>query len=177
MAAPLLAAAAAVAGMEGETVRPAIPAAPEVVARGASLRLGHAEVVRFGEPVGTIIVGDSGILDATAVNDRTVVLTALSAGSTNVVVLGREAQVLSRLNVRVGVPQEPRSEVYRGRERTVLVCNPDCVPLDETSEARSDAAEGGRPAAQAEPAAPGAVDVTVGEDAGPEDGDNPEPAE
>lgn len=168
---PLLAAGGALAGMEGVTARPAIPASPEVVARAASLRLGHAEVVYFADPVGTIIVGDAGILDVTAVNDRTVVLTALTAGTTNVVVLGQEAEVLSRLNVRVSVPQEPRSEVYRGRERAVLICNPDCVPLGEPSGVRAREAEAG-PSVRADPAGAGGND---GPDESAADAEEPEP--
>ncbi|HUF57620.1 MAG TPA: pilus assembly protein N-terminal domain-containing protein [Thermohalobaculum sp.] len=167
---PLLAAGGARAGMEGVTAGPAIPASPEVAVRAAALRLGHAEVVRFSEPVGTIIVGDSGVLDATAVNDRTVVLTALAAGTTNVVVLGEEAEVLSRLNVRVSVPQEPRAEVFRGSERTVMVCNPDCVPLGAPPGGRAGGIEA-EPSARAGAEAPAEGDAAEEE---PADAEGPE---
>ena len=129
----VLMAAAAPAGVEVGLEQPAIPAAPEVAARAALLRLGHAEVLRFSQSVGTIVVGDSGVLSATAVNDSTVVLTALATGRTNVVVLGQEGQVLSRLNVRVAVPQVPKTTVYRGAARSVLVCDPDCAPPGEAA--------------------------------------------
>ena len=124
-------AGAAVAGVDVLPEQPAIPAAPEIAARNASLRIGHAEVLRFPMSVGTIVVGDAGVIDATAVNDSTVILTALAAGQTNVLVLGQDGAVLTRLNIGVGVPQGQRTTVYRGTGRSVLVCSPECVPLGE----------------------------------------------
>ena len=150
--AAVLAAGTAAAGVEVVPEQPAIPASPEIAARSASLRIGHAEVLHFARSVGTIVVGDAGILDATAVNDSTVILTALSGGRTNVLVLGEDGEVLSRLNVRVSVPQAPQTPqttVYRGIGRSVLVCNPDCVPVGEEGGVEAPAPRSA-PAGQAE---------------------------
>lgn len=120
---------AGVAGAAGVTLAgPANAAEPEDTFRAASLRLGHADVMRFDQTVGTVVVGDSGVIGATAIDDRTVVLTALEEGQTNVLVLGQDGQILSRLSVRVSRPRDPTATVYKGTSRTTLVCDPRCRP-------------------------------------------------
>lgn len=103
----------------------------EAPARAARLWVGFSEFLSFGETVGTIIVGDAAVIDATVVDGRSVVLTALAPGRTNVIVLGQQGAALSRLTVHVRRPREPAAVLYRGTERSVLACDPRCTPATD----------------------------------------------
>lgn len=96
--------------------------------RAARLWVGFAEVIQFDRSIGTIVVGDAQVVDATVVDEQTVVLTALAAGRTNVIVLGQDGAVLSRLSAVVRAPEPPIATLYRGTAATTLVCDPDCRP-------------------------------------------------
>ena len=63
--------------------------------------VGHSKLLRAGEPLGTIIVGDDTIAAATTGAGNSVILTGLAAGSTNLIVLGQEDEMLLSSQVAV----------------------------------------------------------------------------
>ena len=97
----------------------------------ARLWVGSTRVLQFDRSVGTVIVGRSDVIDASVINKSTIVLTALAPGWTDIAVLGQDGEVLSRLSALVRIPEWPTAEVYRGTERSVLICDPECRPGTE----------------------------------------------
>jgi len=88
--------------------------------------MNHARILKFDEDVSSVIVGNSEITDITVSDAKTVVLTAKSFGSTNLVVLdGQGVPVLDR-RIVVSVDEENSVRVFRQVERTVLSCSPIC---------------------------------------------------
>lgn len=97
--------------------------------RVATLIVGFAEVLDLPYPIDTVIVGDIGVLTATVLDGNSIVLTALSAGRTNVIILGDAGETLGRLAVRVREEPQQITSVYRGAQRVLLSCDPLCRPF------------------------------------------------
>ena len=131
-----LAAAVACVVLLTDPARPGVEAPGEAAAsvradiapENARLWVGSTRLLQFDRPVDTVVVGRSDVIDATVLDKSTIVLTALAPGWTEIVVLGQEAQVLSRLSAIVRVPEWPTTEAFRGTERSVLICDPECRP-------------------------------------------------
>lgn len=113
--------------MEGEPLKPSPP--PEPLARSLTLPPGYATVYRFDSVVDTLVVGNTSVISASVIDPQEIVLTALGLGRTNVIVLGADGRTLARLFVRVRDPAAETVKVYNGAQRTLLVCEPDCVPV------------------------------------------------
>lgn len=86
---------------------------------------GHAEIVRYADAPGAVILGDASIAVANLTNSGVLVLTALSIGVTNVIVLGEDGAEVDRFLVRVPRVGEAVS-VRRAMAREKLVCDPAC---------------------------------------------------
>lgn len=102
---------------------------PDPIYRSATLRSGFAEVLNLNYPIDTVIVGDVSVLNATVLDGNSVVLTALSAGRTNVIILDAAGDPLGRLSVRVREGPANLTRVYRGASVVLLRCDPACHPL------------------------------------------------
>lgn len=80
--------------------------APAVLAMneaGEALQVtvGHSKLLQAGEPLGTIIVGDDTIAAATIGAGNSIILTGLAAGSTNLIVLSEDDEMLMASQVQV----------------------------------------------------------------------------
>lgn len=115
--------------MEGEPLKPR--PAPEPVARSLTLPPGYATIYHFDSLVDTVVVGNTAVISAAVLDPQEIVLTALNVGRTNVIVLGTDGRTLARLFVRVRDAATDPVTLYNGSNRTLLVCEPDCVPLAE----------------------------------------------
>lgn len=121
---------AAVSGvMDGGPLGP--PPQPEPVARSLTLPPGYATVYRFDSLVETVVVGNSAVVGTSVLDPREIVLTALAPGRTNVIVLGADGRTMARLFVRVREEASETVKVYNGASRTLLVCEPECLPVAE----------------------------------------------
>lgn len=109
------------------------PSVPEPLSRAQSrltIRPGHAEVIRYAQEPGTVIVGDAAIAIASIVASDILVLTGLRTGETNVIVLDDSGAGIDQIVLRVEVPGDT-VVVRRGIERQILRCDPRCAPTDE----------------------------------------------
>src|SRR5271166_3079354 len=71
-------------------------------ARDLKLLPGFSELLRLDRPVGTVIVGNPDVADATVQSEKTVVITAKKMlGITNIIVLDEENNELFRANIFV----------------------------------------------------------------------------
>lgn len=129
----LVLSSSAVAGVMAEEATAPRATASAAPVRGAWLWVGFSELLRYSDTVGTIIVGDVGIVDAAVIDENSVVLTALETGRTNVIVLGQQGGVLAQLSVRVREQRPPAAIVYRGVDRSVVNCDPRCAPATEAA--------------------------------------------
>lgn len=88
--------------------------------------LDFAKIVRLKEPAATVIVGNSGIVEAAIDNDRTLVLTGQAPGSTNIIVMDADGSETENLRVLVASDTRQLTTVYAGTNRQSFSCNPRC---------------------------------------------------
>lgn len=86
----------------------------------------RAKILRLTEPAGTIILGNPAIADATMSDDRTLVLTGKSYGTTNLVILDSNGEQIADETLLVRAPSDGMVVVYRGAQRQTMSCTPNC---------------------------------------------------
>ncbi|WMT92872.1 pilus assembly protein N-terminal domain-containing protein [Pelagibacterium sp. H642] len=91
--------------------------------------LNFAHILLLDEPVATIAVGNSGIVEATLSDDQTVILTAQAPGTTNLIILDGDGDELSNTMVRVVERGDLLTTVYRGSARYTYACADRCTPV------------------------------------------------
>lgn len=100
---------------------------PAAATDAITVALDQATLIKLPERVGTIVVGNPLIADASVQNGGALVLTGKSYGTTNLVALDRAGNVLMEKLVRVDGPQDAGIVVvYRGVERETYSCLPNC---------------------------------------------------
>ncbi|MGQ4274733.1 pilus assembly protein N-terminal domain-containing protein [Terrihabitans sp. B22-R8] len=92
------------------------------------LVLDRSQVVRLPEDVSTLVIGNPGIADAILRPQPRglMVVTPKSYGSTNILALDSEGQVLRDLDVRVEGADRKLVVVQRGMARETWACTPRC---------------------------------------------------
>lgn len=86
----------------------------------------QAMLMRLPEKVGTIVIGNPLIADVTLQSGGLVVVTGKGYGSTNLVALDRDGNVLLERPILVTGAAENVLVVYRGAERQTYSCAPRC---------------------------------------------------
>jgi hypothetical protein len=96
--------------------------APQPVSSGGELAMapGSAEILKVARSVGTIIIGNPDIVDASVINESTVAVTAKAAGTTNMILLDGQ-------QVQVG-PRPRQVQVLSGDRSQAYACTPSCNP-------------------------------------------------
>lgn len=109
----------------GAAVMACLPARAETI----TVSLDQASVVKLPAQVSTIVVGNPLIADDTLQRGGILVITGKSYGSTNLVALDRNGNVIMDKTVQVlGSPGKELVTVYRGTERESYSCAPQCAP-------------------------------------------------
>lgn len=98
-----------------------------------SVFMNHARILKFDEPVSSVIVGNSEIADVTVGDPTTVILTAKSYGTTNLVILDKDGDAIIDKRIVVSVDEENSVRVFRQVERSVLSCSPVCEKQGDAS--------------------------------------------
>jgi hypothetical protein len=86
----------------------------------------QAKLVKLPERVATIIVGNPLIADVSLQPGGLVVVTGKGYGSTNVLALDRQGNILIDRMIQVEGPTERLVTVFRGVERETYSCTPTC---------------------------------------------------
>jgi len=68
---------------------------------GLRMTVGYAKLLQVDEPFGTIIIGDDTIANATVGSRNSIIVTGLSAGSTNLIILGESQGMLMSATITV----------------------------------------------------------------------------
>jgi hypothetical protein len=88
---------------------------------------GSAEILKVARSVGTIIIGNPDIVDASVINESTVAVTAKTAGTTNMILLDAQQAEILRTIVQVG-PRPRQVQVLSGDRSQAYACTPSCAP-------------------------------------------------
>jgi Flp pilus assembly secretin CpaC len=93
-----------------------------------NVALDRALVVRIDRPADTVIVGNPMIADATVRDNRTLILTGRSFGTTNLIVLDKEGEPIANRLVTVSAADDNLVTVYSRPGRQTYSCTPVCEP-------------------------------------------------
>jgi Flp pilus assembly secretin CpaC len=85
-----------------------------------------ARVMRIDQPAHTIVVGNPGIADAAIGDERTLVLTGKTAGTTNLIVLDDAGEEILNAILRVSSDVRQLTTVFYGSQRQTFSCAPVC---------------------------------------------------
>jgi Flp pilus assembly secretin CpaC len=104
---------------------PAVAVAAETSAP-IDVTIDFAKVLRLPEPASTIIIGNPGIADANIDDEKTLVLTGKTAGTTNLIVLNERGDEIVNSTLRVSSDVRQLTTVFYGKERQTFSCAPVC---------------------------------------------------
>jgi len=118
-----------------EIVRLDMPPVPVSQVRGPgglTITLGHAEIIRYTQEPGTVIVGDAEVVVASIAASDILILTGLQVGVTNIIVLDDDGAQIDQFVLRVALPGS-NVIIRRALERQIMRCNPLCAPTEEAT--------------------------------------------
>lgn len=121
----------------GLTVACLVPAARASLAGEQMLvEVDRAQILRLDEPAAAVIIGNPMIADAAIQDQRMLVITGKSFGSTNLIVLDQDGkEILSRiLEVRLGAKSVVT--LHRGAAQNTYSCSPVCEPTLRSGDAK-----------------------------------------
>jgi hypothetical protein len=95
-------------------------------AETVTVEVDQAKVVRLPDRVATLVVGNPLIADVSVQQGGVMVVTGKGYGSTNVVALDRNGDVVMDKRLQVESPRAGVVTVYRGSERETYDCTPLC---------------------------------------------------
>jgi len=104
---------------------PAVALAAETGAP-IDVTIDFAKVLRLPEPAHTIIIGNPGIADANVDDEKTLVLTGKTAGTTNLIVLNDDGDEIVNSTLRVSSDIRQLTTVFYGKNRQTFSCAPVC---------------------------------------------------
>ena len=113
------------AGMATASVLAALPAAADPI----QVVVDQAKVMRVSRPADIVIIGNPAIADATIQDTQTLIITGHSFGTTNLIVLDAESQVIADEIITVAPQNDQVVTVYRRAARQTFSCTPDCSPM------------------------------------------------
>ena len=114
-----------------------VPAtAAPMVSEQMLVEVDRAQLLRLDRPAAAVIIGNPMIADAAIQDQRTLVITGKSFGSTNLIVLDQDGEeILSKvLEVRLGAKSVVT--MYRGASRNSYTCSPSCEPTLRSGDAK-----------------------------------------
>jgi Flp pilus assembly secretin CpaC len=97
----------------------------------------RASILRLDAPAAAIVLGNPAIADALVKNNRMIVVTGKSYGSTNLIVLDEEGSTVEEVTLHVRPAHDAVVTVQRGTDRVSFTCAPTCertLVVGDTSE-------------------------------------------
>jgi len=91
-----------------------------------TVHVDEATLMRLPEKVGTLVIGNPLIADVTLQSGGLVVVTGKGYGTTNLIALDRDGNVLLEKPVFVTGAKDKTLVVYRGNDRQTYSCSPRC---------------------------------------------------
>lgn len=102
--------------------------APAASADDLIVKYDQSQLLRVPRPIAEIIIGNPSIADVTVQSSNMLVVTGKTFGTTNVIVLDSERNVIQ--DQRIVVTRDPARQVsiYKGTKRETYSCAPACNP-------------------------------------------------
>jgi hypothetical protein len=102
--------------------------APAAVAQDLIVKYDQSQLLRLPRPIAEIIIGNPSIADITVQSTNLLVVTGKTFGTTNVIALDADRNVIQ--NQRIVVIRDAASQVsvYKGTKRETYSCSPTCNP-------------------------------------------------
>ena len=85
-----------------------------------------AKVMKLDKPAHTIVIGNPGIFDASVGDEKTLVLTGKTAGTTNLIVLDDSGSEILNTIIRVSSDVRQLTTIFYGSHRQSFSCAPVC---------------------------------------------------
>lgn len=106
----------------------ALVAAAAAQAEDLIVKYDQSQLLRVPRPIAEIIVGNPSIADVTVQSSSMLVVTGKTFGTTNVIVLDADRNVIQ--DQRIVVTRDPARQVslYKGTKRETYSCAPACNP-------------------------------------------------
>lgn len=112
----------------GEPVPPSAQEAVYLEDGLVRLTIDRAELLALERPAGTVILGSTAIATATLSDDRTLILTGQTTGSTNLIVLDADGAEI--IDTVLWVVERPELvTVHQGEQRQTYTCVRRCDPV------------------------------------------------
>ena len=99
---------------------------PAPATESVTVAVDQAKLVKLPEKVATIVIGNPLIADVSLQPGGLMVVTGKGYGSTNVMALDRQGNVLIERMIQVEGPTDKLVTVYRGVDRETYSCTPVC---------------------------------------------------
>ncbi len=100
----------------------ALASAPSAFGDTLTVSLDEVQSVGFPRQVATINVGNPAIADITMIDDRHAFILGKAYGSTNIIALGKDGEMISNTHVTVLNGQQAMVTLQRGTQRTTYNC-------------------------------------------------------
>jgi Flp pilus assembly secretin CpaC len=104
----------------------AVSGALAVAGEPIEVTIDFAKVMKLDKAARTIVVGNPGIFDASVGDEKTLVLTGKSAGTTNLIVLDDGGAEILNTSVRVSSDVRQLTTIFYGTHRQSFSCAPVC---------------------------------------------------
>lgn len=120
----------------------ATASAQEALPSSLQTFVGRAEVFRSETPIANIVIGNPAVLDANALGNRTITVSAKAEGFTSLIVLDENNDVISNTAIVI-LPERYIGRravaVREGKEQTIYMCqgNRDCVRMEADQQANT----------------------------------------
>ncbi len=93
------------------------------------IQVDQAQILRLDEPASSIIIGNPMIADVAVQDDKMLVITGISYGSTNLIILNSEGREIVSKQLEVRLSGLSQMTVQRGGDRYSYACAPKCEPV------------------------------------------------
>ncbi len=89
----------------------------------------QAQILHLSEPAASIIIGNPMIADATVQDNKMLVITGVSYGTTNMIILNENGGEIFSSQLEVRLSSHSQVTVQRGGDRYSYACAPKCEPI------------------------------------------------
>ena len=103
-----------------------VVAATSTLASDVVVKYDHSVILRMSRPVTEVIVGNPSIADVSIQNNKLLVVTGRTFGSTNVIALDSAGQVIRDQRIIVMRDEARIVNLHRGPARSTYSCTPMC---------------------------------------------------
>jgi len=105
-----------------------IALAPAAVADDLIVKYDQSQLLRVPRPIAEIIIGNPSIADVTVQSTNLLVITGKTFGTTNVIALDADRNVIQDQRIVVIRDQARQVSLYKGAKRETYSCAPTCNP-------------------------------------------------